>query len=82
MTITPLWIRVPEPVLHNSPFAEEPMAELEIKLVRSEDLAPAIETFAAKVYPDNPEKAQVHFADHAEGEGATFLAYVHGELAG
>jgi len=58
------------------------MPELEIKLVRSEDLTWVIEMFTRQVYPDDPEGAQLHFADHAEGGGATFLAIMQGELAG
>jgi GNAT superfamily N-acetyltransferase len=58
------------------------MPELEIKLVRSEDLDWVVEKFTRQVYPDDPEGAQSHFADHAEGGGATFLSFVHGELAG
>ena len=58
------------------------MPELEIKLVRSEDLAWVVEMFTRQVYPDDPEGAHLHFADHSEGGGATFLAFVQGELAG
>ena len=58
------------------------MPELEIKLVRSKDLEWVVEMFIRQVYPDNPEGARRHFADHAEGGGSTFLAFVQGELAG
>lgn len=57
-------------------------ADLEIKQVRSEDLAWVVEMFITQVYPDDPEEARRHFADHAKGGGATFLAFVQGELAG
>jgi GNAT superfamily N-acetyltransferase len=58
------------------------MPELEIKLVRPEDLSWVVEMFTRQVYPDDPEGAHLHFNDHAEGGGATFLAVVQGELAG
>ena len=58
------------------------MPELEITLVRSEDMERVVEMFIRQVYPDDPEGARRHFADHAEGGGSTFLAFVQGELAG
>ncbi len=58
------------------------MPELEIKLVRSEDLEWVVNMFIRQVYPDDPEGARRHFDDHAEGGGVTFLAFVQGELAG
>ncbi len=58
------------------------MPELEIKLVRSEDLEWVVELFIRQVYPDDPEGARLHLADHAEGGGSTILAFVQGELAG
>jgi GNAT superfamily N-acetyltransferase len=50
--------------------------------VRSEDLEWVVEVFIRQVYPDDPEGAHLHFGDHAEGGGSTFLAFVQGELAG
>lgn len=58
------------------------MPDFEIKPVRSEDLAWVVEMFTRHVYPDDAEGAHLHFADHAEGGGATFLAFVRSELAG
>jgi hypothetical protein len=58
------------------------MPELELKRLRCEELAWVIELFTRQEYPDDSERAQRHFADHAEGEGASFLAFVQGELAG
>ena len=58
------------------------MPELEIKLVRPEDLGWVVEMFIRRVYPDDPEGAHRHFDDHAAGGGATLLAFVQGELAG
>jgi GNAT superfamily N-acetyltransferase len=62
--------------------SEGAIPELEIKLVRSEDLEWVVEVFIRQVYPDDPEGAHLHFGDHAEGGGSTFLAFVQGELVG
>ena len=43
------------------------MRDLEISRVRSEDLPWVVETFIKEVYPDDPEAAQRHFADHPGG---------------
>jgi GNAT superfamily N-acetyltransferase len=61
---------------------EDAMSELEIKVVRSEDLTWVVEMFTRQVYPDDPDGAHLHFADHAAGGAATFLAFVQSELAG
>jgi GNAT superfamily N-acetyltransferase len=58
------------------------MPELEIKVVRPEDLEWVVEMFVRQVYAGDPEGAHRHFDDYAEGGGVTLLAFVRGELAG
>ncbi len=57
------------------------MENLEIRRVKQEDLEEVIALFAREVYPWDPTEAETHFADHREGGGASFLAYVDGRLA-
>lgn len=58
------------------------MPELEIKLVHPDELAAVVEMFLLHIYPDDPQAAHLHFGDHANGGGATFLAFVQGDWAG
>ena len=55
---------------------------LSIERVCAEDLATAIDLFLREVYPGDPDGANQHFTEHAEGLADTFLARVDGHLAG
>jgi GNAT superfamily N-acetyltransferase len=56
--------------------------DYEIVPVRPEFLLEVIALFARQVYAGDVVEANRHFADHAEGRGATLLAVVQDELAG
>ena len=58
------------------------MENLRIELVRQKDLERVVALFAEQVYSWEPNEAQTHFADHAAGEGVTFLAFGGEALAG
>jgi hypothetical protein len=47
--------------------------DFEIHKVTGEEL-PAIVDWFADCYYDNRKDAEAHFADHFEGQGATFIA--------
>src|SRR3712207_6646791 len=58
------------------------MEGLRIGRVDAGDIEAVTRLFAEQVYPGDLDQARTHFADHAEGQGDTFLAHVHGALAG
>jgi len=57
------------------------MEGLQIKRVQPAEVDAVIDLFA-RCYYGNLDEARAHFADHADGGGDSFLAYVEGELAG
>lgn len=56
--------------------------QIEIRQVEPEELEAVVRLFKEQVYVDDPSDAEEHFADHAAGDGTTFLAMVDGEFAG
>jgi GNAT superfamily N-acetyltransferase len=55
--------------------------DLQIRQVTREELPAIIDWFATSYY-DNRKDAEAHFADHIDGQGATFIARCGQEVAG
>ena len=55
--------------------------DLKIHQVTREELPAVIEWFATSYY-DNRKDAEAHFADHFDGQGATFVATCGEDIAG
>jgi GNAT superfamily N-acetyltransferase len=58
------------------------MQGFEIRRVQPGEVEEVIALFARDYYTDHPEEAKAHFADHATGSGATFLAFRDDAWAG